>query len=154
MRAATNLQNRRTERALQFKAWQSACIFSEHVLLFEALGAKPNAPKPRDILRLRLRLRMSTRPWALASDFVKKYGGGFLTQPPPRGLPLGNGPTAFYMLYVEDAVRKFGLFLLGVLCLAGCLLVSAVSGSFLAFGTGEELGLHLSGVVASCLASC
>ena len=30
-----------------------------------------------------------------------------LTQPPPRGLPLGNGPSASF--HVEDAVREFVL---------------------------------------------
>ena len=33
-------------------------------------------------------------------------GGESLTQPPPRGLPLGNGPANVF--YVEDAVRKVG----------------------------------------------
>ena len=38
----------------------------------------------------------------------KASQGGVLTQPPPRGLPLGNGPSA--SSHVEDDVRKVVLF--------------------------------------------
>ena len=79
-----------------------------------------------------------------------KGWGEHLTQPPPRGLPPGNGPTAFLMLRMLSG--NLGCFCLGGFCSHVCLLVCTVSVSIQTIGTGEELGLHLSGVFASCLA--
>ena len=47
-----------------------------------------------------------------------------MTQPPPRGLPLGNGPTAFPMLRILSG--RLGCSCLGGSCLDVCLCVCAV----------------------------
>ena len=57
-----------------------------------------------------------------------KDRGELLTQPPPRGLPLGNGPTAFLLLRMLSG--NLSCFLSGVVsCSNVCLLVCTVSDS-------------------------
>ena len=58
---------------------------------------KLSTPKLQRSLRF-LRLRCPSRTPEIASDFRDLHLGGVLTQPPPRGLILGNGPPAVPML--------------------------------------------------------
>ena len=76
--------------------------------------------------------------------------GGVLTQPPPRGLPLGNGPTAYSMLRVLSG--RLCCSCLGGIYLDVCPFLGAhLSGSLLAVRTGKELGLYLLGCFGTTL---